>query len=223
MLTRDRKPAEGSVAPSQEARLSPVHAPASHAPVPDIRAMQQIRGSRVDSSRHDADGERRQGLDPGPDAEAASNLTTVLSTLEARLDHLDHATTAFEQRLQAIEERLKSAHHRPCRDRHPWLRRLPRGNRQLRLPLRLSLHRSRWPSRRVAIQAVCWRQPTPCSTGNRPRPGLTPLSGGQASAPQSSVPTPEATPARQSGGASHWNSTISSAPSAGAGWHGSAG
>jgi uncharacterized membrane protein len=61
----------------------------------------------MDSSRHDADGERRQGLDPGPDAEAARDLTPILSTLEARLDHLDQTTTAFEQRLQAIEGRLK--------------------------------------------------------------------------------------------------------------------
>jgi hypothetical protein len=70
--------------------------------------MQQI-GRSMNSSRHDADRERQPELDPEPDAEAARDLTTILSSLDARLTDLDQTTTAFEQRLQAIEERLRLA------------------------------------------------------------------------------------------------------------------
>jgi hypothetical protein len=63
----------------------------------------------MDGSRHDTDAERGQGLDPEPDVEAPRDLTTILSTLDARLTDLDRTTAAFEHRLQAIEERLRLA------------------------------------------------------------------------------------------------------------------
>jgi uncharacterized membrane protein len=63
----------------------------------------------MDSSGHDAGGERRQGSNPLANGDAAGDLTVILSRLDARLDHLDRTATAFDQRLQAIEAHLHIA------------------------------------------------------------------------------------------------------------------
>src|SRR5215211_4562020 len=63
----------------------------------------------MDSSGHNAGGDRRQGSDPLASGGAAGDLTVTLSRLDARLDHLDRTATAFDQRLQAIEAHLHIA------------------------------------------------------------------------------------------------------------------
>jgi uncharacterized membrane protein len=60
----------------------------------------------MDSPRQDAEDDPRPGVDPGLRSGAAGDLSTTLSTLDARLTALDQTTAAFEKRLQAIEERL---------------------------------------------------------------------------------------------------------------------
>ncbi len=66
----------------------------------------------MDRSRQETDSDRRQ--DPTSYQNGgAVDLTVTFAALDGRLDHLERTTTAFAERLQAIEEQLKMAAPRP--------------------------------------------------------------------------------------------------------------